>query len=383
MTPTNSLGRAVLWRRIVAATVGVLALARAAAAQQALVPKHTPSEFAATISRLSEPGGYFDTDNLISNESSYLHPLGLLRELGVSGGAYIGVGPDQNFAYIAAIRPRIAYILDLRRDNLLQHLMFKALFERSRNRMDYMCRWLGRVPPADLASWDQRSIGDISAWIGKQSANPKFAQAEQNGIIATVQATGVPLSDQDAATIRRFHNSFVAGGLDLQFSSFNRGPRPYYPTLGQLILETDLAGKQASYLAREDDWRFVKSLQVADRIIPVIGNLAGTTALNAIGRDFERRGEKLSAVYTSNVEQYIWRDGSFPRFAENVASLPRDRRSVIIRSYFGSGSGGQPHPLARDGYYSTQLVQAVSDFVERHRNGGWTSYWELVTAGNR
>ncbi|MEP7347634.1 MAG: hypothetical protein ABI877_20355, partial [Gemmatimonadaceae bacterium] len=328
-------------------------------------------------------GGYFDTDNLISNESSYLHPLGYLRELGVTGGGYIGVGPDQNFTYIAAIRPRVAYILDLRRDNLLQHLMFKALFERSRNRMDYLCRWLGRVPPTDLASWEQRSIADISAWIETQPANAKFAQTEQNGILAAVRETGVPLSDQDAGTIRRFHDTFVAGGLDLQFTSFNRGPRPYYPTLGQLILEKDLTGKQASYLSREDDWKFVKSLEVANRVIPVIGNLAGTSALDAIGRDLEQRGEKVSAVYTSNVEQYIWRDGSFPRFAGTVASLPRDRRSVIIRSYFGGTSGGQPHPLAREGYYSTQLVQTVNDFVERQKNGGWASYWELVTAGNR
>lgn len=370
-------------KRAALALIITAALAHSASAQAAPAIKKASSEFATTIARLSEPGGYFDTDNLISNESSYLHPLSRLRELGVSGGGYIGVGPDQNFTYIAAIRPRVAYILDLRRDNLLQHLMFKALFERSRNRMDYLCRWLGRVPPADLASWEQRSIAEITAWIGKQAANAKFAQAEQAAILGAVRQTGVPLSEQDAGTIRRFHDTFVAGGLDLQFTSFNRGPRPYYPTLGQLILEKDLAGKQASYLAREEDWRFVKSLETEDRIIPVIGNLAGTYALNAIGRDLEKRGEKVSAVYTSNVEQYIWRDGSFPRFAETVSALPRDRRSVIIRSYFGAGSGGQVHPLARDGYYSTQLVQTVSDFVERQKNGGWTSYWELVTLGNK
>src|SRR5690349_21564383 len=57
------------------------------------------------VARLSEPGGDFNSDNLISNESSYLHVLGALRALGVRGGAYVGVGPDQNFSYIAAIRP--------------------------------------------------------------------------------------------------------------------------------------------------------------------------------------------------------------------------------------------------------------------------------------
>src|SRR5262252_6651083 len=84
------------------------------------------SEFARLIERLSEPNGYFDTDNLISNEASYLHVIGKLRRMQVTGGAYLGVGPDQNFSYIAQIRPRIAFIVDIRRDNLVEHLLFKA-----------------------------------------------------------------------------------------------------------------------------------------------------------------------------------------------------------------------------------------------------------------
>ena len=95
---------------------GAEADARAASATSVQVD----SSFAVLVERLSEPGGYFDTDNLISNETSYLHVIGELEELGVSGGAYIGVGPDQNFSYIAHVRPRIAFIIDIRRDNLLK-----------------------------------------------------------------------------------------------------------------------------------------------------------------------------------------------------------------------------------------------------------------------
>src|SRR4029453_4486993 len=66
--------------------------------------------FAAQVAGLSEAGGYFDTDNLISNESSYLQVIPELQRKGVHGGAYIGVGPDQNFTYIAEVRPTIAFI---------------------------------------------------------------------------------------------------------------------------------------------------------------------------------------------------------------------------------------------------------------------------------
>src|SRR5436189_1579246 len=93
--------------------------------------------FARQISELSEPGGSFDTDNLVSNERSYLHVIPALKSGGPMGGAYVGVGPDQNFSYIAASRPLEAFIIDVRRDNLLLQLLFKALFEISETRAAY------------------------------------------------------------------------------------------------------------------------------------------------------------------------------------------------------------------------------------------------------
>jgi hypothetical protein len=94
------------------------------------------SSFARLVTQLSESGGYFDSDNIISNETSYLHVIDGLRRLGVRGGVYIGVGPDQNFSYIAAVRPSIAFMLDIRRDNMFEHLLFKSLFSMARNRVE-------------------------------------------------------------------------------------------------------------------------------------------------------------------------------------------------------------------------------------------------------
>src|SRR5215467_14170343 len=72
-----------------------------------------PQTFAGRIARLSEPGGDFDTDNLISNERSYLEVMPAVTASGATGGVYIGVGPDQNFSYIARIRPSLAFIVDI------------------------------------------------------------------------------------------------------------------------------------------------------------------------------------------------------------------------------------------------------------------------------
>ena len=341
------------------------------------------SAFVARVARLSEPAGYFDSDNLISNESSYLHPVGALRALKVRGGAYIGVGPDQNFSYMAAIRPRIAYLIDIRRDNLLQHLMFKALFERARNRLEYLCFWLGYPPPTDSERWTGRSIEDIVALLDSTKPNEELARADRTAMLARVASYGVPLDARDRATLERFHSTFQSERLDLRFTSLGRPPRAGYPTLRELILERDLTGKRVSYLASEDDWRFLKDLETRGLVVPVVGDLGGRHALAAIGRDAATLGVQVSALYVSNVEQYLWRDGTFGQFAETAAGLPRNARSVLIRSYFGRNFG-TPHPLARDNgaSLSTQLMQSLGDFAARQAAGGWGSYWDLVTLGS-
>lgn len=335
------------------------------------------STFAQLVARLSEPGGYFDSDNLMSNEASYLHVLGRMRALGVGGGAYIGVGPDQNFSYMAQVKPGIAFIIDIRRDNLLQQLLFKAAFMRARNRAEYLALLFGRpMPPA--GRWEEATIEDLVAWTDSTPTTPAAAETAQQTVATSVKSFGIPLDEADLATIARFHRIFIDAGLDLRYTSHNRPPRAYYPTYRQLLLERDLTGKQGSYLATEANFRVLKSLQDRNLVVPVVGNLAGDHALSAIGKLIAERGDKVSAFYTSNVEQYLMRDGmSFDRFANNVRRLPRDPRSVIIRSYFGMGFY-RAHPNAVPGYYSTQLLQTFDSFVSEHEAGGYQTYRDVV-----
>src|SRR5207249_10494190 len=94
-----------------------------------------------------EPEGYFDSDNFISNETSYLHVIDQLRQRVKPGGIYLGVGPDQNLSYIVHTRPSLAIITDIRRQNMLQHLLFKALFALASNRVEYLSLLFSRQTP--------------------------------------------------------------------------------------------------------------------------------------------------------------------------------------------------------------------------------------------
>src|SRR5215471_11667363 len=88
-------------------------------------------EFWNIVSDFSEPGGYFRSDNFLSNETGYQNVIpGLLKSL-APGGVYMGVGPEQNFTYIAALEPKIAFIIDIRRQNMLELMMYRAFFELS------------------------------------------------------------------------------------------------------------------------------------------------------------------------------------------------------------------------------------------------------------
>ncbi|HYW32604.1 MAG TPA: hypothetical protein VE869_13990 [Gemmatimonas sp.] len=335
----------------------------------------TTREFAALIERMSAPSGYFDTDNLISNESSYLHPLTILDRLGVRGGGYIGVGPDQNFSYMARVRPRIAFLVDIRRDNTLHHLLLKALFSLSRNRAEYLAIWLGKPVPSDVARWTERDLDALVRWADTSRVTTASGDAAVRAVRARVVRFGVPLSAADLSTIERFHRTFIGQGLRLQFTSAGRAPRDYYPTLGELITERDLAGNRASYLVREADFQFLKSLQARNMVVPLVGDLAGPKALNAISAELRRRGDVVSVLYTSNVEDYLIRDGRFPSYADAVATLPRNARSVMIRSWFG---GPGSHPASVPGYYTTQLVQSMESFVTDRAVPVVRTYRELV-----
>ena len=323
--------------------------------------------FAADVARLSEPGGEFDTDNLVSNERSYLEVVSALQQTGVSGGAYIGVGPDQNFSYIAQVRPAIAFIVDVRRDNLLLHLMFKALFEIAHNRAEYLSALTDRSPPDRPEDWRDAPLQRIVAYI--DDAPPSSLSSSRQlakRVDEAIARYGVPVSRDDYNTIHRFHQAFVRAGLSLQFQSKGRPPRSYYPTYRELLLNTDRDGRQWNFLASERDFQFVRSLEIRDLLIPVVGNLSGPHALGAIGTAMKERGTRLSALYVSNVEDYLFRDGAFPRFVDNLKSLPRDDRSTIVRSVFGGYNG------------SRSMVQSVNELLAAWSNGRYRTYWDLV-----
>jgi hypothetical protein len=144
-----------------------------------------------------------------------------------------------------------------------------------------------------------------------------------------------------------------------------------------LLLATDQTGQPASYLSSERRFRFVQSLERRGLVIPVVGDIAGPHAMTEIGRVLTERHEHLSAMYVSNIEDYLFRDGRFPRFVENLGRLPRDARSVVIRSIFRGPygfavAGSSPNDA------SASVLQSVDELVADFTSGRYQSYSDVV-----
>jgi hypothetical protein len=148
------------------------------------------------------------------------------------------------------------------------------------------------------------------------------------------------------------------------------------------MLERDLAGKQTNYLVREEDWAYIKSMYERNLIIPVTGDFGGPKALSSIAAYLSAINEQVTMFYTSNVEQYVFRDGLMQRFAANVAKMPHVPNAVIVRSYFQMGRGGGSHPLSVQGYRSVQLMQKLDDFTGIAAQAGFPTYYDLVMRAN-
>jgi hypothetical protein len=290
----------------------------------------TDRDFWRLSSEWSEPDGYFRSENLTSNELLFQHVISDLVARTRPGDVYLGVGPEQNFTYIAAVKPSMAIIFDIRRGNLDLQLMYKALFELATDRADFISMLFAKPRPAGVGP--QANVDDLfSAFARSPKSDALFAQtlaAIKNHLTKT---HALPLPDDDMDGIEHIYRSFFWSGFAVRPS----------PTYADLMLATDEAGAYQSFLASEERFAVTKNLHARNLVIPVVGDFGGPKAIRAVGAYLRAHRATVSTFYLSNVEQYLEQDRKWTLFCRNVRSLPLDQSSTFIRSANrGRGFGG-------------------------------------------
>lgn len=294
----------------------------------AALPSELSDEtFRRMIVEFSEPGGYFRYENFLSNERSYQYPIPALKKAAKPGGVYLGVGPEQNFTYIGAIRPQMAFIIDIRRQNMLELLMYKALFGMAASRAEFISLLFSRKPA--IAGAEKASTEELFQAYGHVRPDRPFFESNLRRIKAQLH-----LSREDERTIEYVFGVFFAMGPDLSYSSASSNA-PVGPTYASLMTLTDLNGQNWSYLATDENFQFVKEMQRKNLIVPIVGDFAGPKAIRTVGRYLKDHHARVSAFYLSNVEMYILPSAQWRSFCSNVAALPMDSSSRFIRFVLG------------------------------------------------
>jgi hypothetical protein len=323
----------------------------------------TDQEFWKLVTDFSEPGGYFLSDNFVSNERLFQHVLTELKRDREAAGAYLGVGPEQNFTYIAALQPRIAFIFDIRRQNLIQHLMYKALFELSADRAEFLSRLFSRARPENLNA--STEISDLFAAFAEVSPDTELFHANLRAIKDVLMKDhGFTLTMDDESSLEYVFSAFFIGGPNLAYS--RTFPQGVMPSFEELMTEADERGERRSFLATEGTYELMRQFEMNNLLIPVVGDFGGPKAIRTVGDYLKEHGSWVTAFYVSNVEQYLFRDSdAWKNFYSNVGSLPLRPGSVFIRALIKTRNGQfSPLPVVRPGFSYLQIsLSPISDLV--------------------
>jgi hypothetical protein len=340
---TNMISRRTFLKAAMVSAACITALVFAIAELKSAEPipsRISDEAFWKMVTTMSEPDGQFRYENFLSNEIQYQYVIPALKSTTRPGGVYMGVGPEQNFTYIVALQPKIAFITDIRRQNMLELMMYRAVFELCPDRADFLSMLFSRVRPEGLnekSSADQLFRAYLSAYED-DALYQKNVKTIQNLL---VQKHQFRLSLTDLQNIAYVHGVFANDGPYLDYSSGGLGTAPGggMPNYSELMVADDAHGEQRSYLASEGNYRFMRDMEMKNLVVPIVGDFAGPKSIRAIGQYLRDHDATVTAFYLSNVEQYLYSDGKLPDFFRNAATLPMDASSTFIRT-FGPNGGG-------------------------------------------
>src|SRR5262252_4255533 len=331
------------------------------------------------VTDLSEPDGRFPQDNFVSNELAIQRILPDLVKGRQAGGAYLGVGPEQNFTYIVALRPKIAFIIDIRRQNMIQHLMYKSLIEMSTDRADFLSHLFSRRRPPNLGK-DSSATDLFDAYHDAEMDGNLYEDTVAAVENHLTKDHGFELSTDDQNVISKIMQAFAIGGTSLGYPGPQRSNSPrILPTYEELMVDTDDEGRPQSYLATEENFLALQEFERNNLLVPIVGDFAGPSAIRSVGEYLRNHNAAVSALYTSNVEQYLFMSEDWKAFYRNVATLPLDGKSVFIRPLINTGpTGYSASPQFRQGFHWDTLLFPIRELVATFEGGKIETYYDVI-----
>ncbi len=231
------------------------------------------------------------------------------------GGAYVGVGADQNYSLVAAAKSQFAWLFDYDPMVVKLHIVLRAVILASPTAKDF-----------------------VDAFAPGNYAKTK-----------DVVANGTPAADKDGAL------RLLQGSRELLYTDYSKrlktpdGPRKTY-----------------DWLTNAESYRYVRLLYQQGRILPLKGNLLTDKILPSIGKAAKAIAVPVRIFYTSNADDQ-WK--LTPQFRTNVLGLPFDDRSVWLRTVY-------PREKQRTKVLPWDyVVHAGLDAQRKIKHDGWDWVW--------
>jgi hypothetical protein len=257
---------------------------------------------------------------------------------------------------------------------MLLHLMYKVIIEMSEARADFLSRLFSRPRPPHL----DRNSTPQALFDAYRTVTPSDALFRKNLRTITdrlVMTHRFALTSDDAHTIEFVYRAFYLGGPDLRYS-FPQQFGGRFPTYAELMMESDRTGHNHSYMATEDNFRFLKDLEKDNLLVPLVGDFGGDKVIRRVGQYVREHGATVTTFYTSNVEQYLFQTDAWSRFFDNVATMPVDEHSTFIRSYFDMRLRSPRSPNL--GLRSETLLDSIAEILTAFRNGQIQTYDDVI-----
>lgn len=218
----------------------------------------------------------------ISNEHS--HHLWRERISGI-GGAYLGVGSDQNYLLAAWARSNLLVLMDF--DGAIGdlHRVYKVAFAAA------------DTPEAFVALWGKTKEEELRTLVEAAYADPEEKKLATRALRVARQ---------------------------LVFSRLSRTRRDYQ------------ARGVPTFVTDQADYDHVRKLWADGRVFPIRGDLTGDTTLVDVAAALEKADLRLGVVYLSNAEQYF---DYGPAFRRNMLKLPVLDNGMIVRTLGWRGPG--------------------------------------------
>src|SRR5262249_51261212 len=160
---------------------------------------------------------------------------------------------------------------DIRRQNAMQHLMYKALIETSSDRADFLSKLFSRKRPEKVGP--ESTAEEL--FIAYDTVEPDRDLFQKNFDAIKKQLEerhGFKLSTDDETSIQYVYHAFFVAGPDLTYNGVGGGGlgRSRMPSYAELMEMTDEEGVNRSYMGTEENFRILQDFEKNNLIVPVV-----------------------------------------------------------------------------------------------------------------